>query len=529
MTFSNGSTSGTVIHRLAGTKSNPQSNNWRRRRRASSSLQRDAATTDHSHEHAVGPQDDEYFVDTTTTNSKAHRNTRRFFTKNVSALSTRALSVAVIVIQALVLMTLQQQLLCHNCGGILHMMVPSHYRKDARHFPITVQSTVSHDFLHVIRLSTNDNNERHSHWIHNRRERHYDGIADNKENRPEYKPVTPLPESCQGQDWMNDLHPSCLDIHEIDLADFFFNEERDYVRIDNGSKRRKKVKIIGEGGFRNAIMFHEEGATGMRRVLKTLVYDEPSRDFSPRTYDKMRRDAVISEQLTASPYISDIYGYCGLSAVVDYSNEKNLDYVYEQHPTKDELFQIAHDVAQSIADAHHLNEQGQATVVHMDIKPDQWIRLEGRFKLNDFNLARMITWDPVTGESCDTATGYSGSRYQAPEQYTEDRPRTEKIDVFSLGNVLGFLLTDENPYEDLSMDAAEAKIEKGEIWKIHDPKVLNSTHPFDVSVLKAMNMCLKVEPSERPSAQEVADFLRNALHEYKRSQKGETDEPIVES
>jgi hypothetical protein len=95
--------------------------------------------------------------------------------------------------------------------------------------------------------------------------------------------------------------------------------------------------------------------------------------------------------------------------------------------------------------------------------------------------------------------------------------------------VLGFLLTDENPYEDLSMDAAEAKIEKGEIWKIHDPKVLNSTHPFDVSVLKAMNMCLKVEPSERPSAQEVADFLRNALHEYKRSQKGETNEPIVES
>jgi hypothetical protein len=27
----------------------------------------------------------------------------------------------------------------------------------------------------------------------------------------------------------------------------------------------------------------------------------------------------------------------------------------------------------------------------------------------------------------------------------------------------------------------------------------------------------------------VADFLRNALHEYKRSQKGETNEPIVVS
>ena len=407
---------------------------------------------------------------------------------------------------------------CRDSGprGNMEPTLSREYRfalfpKDATHYPVIVQATADHDFDRVIRLSRH--NKPH-HLIHNRENRYW--INRNK-HRPEHKPVTPIPETCQEEDWMNDLHPACLDIHEIDMTDFFFNTKRDYVYID-GRKRRKKMRFIGEGGFRNAIMFHEE-ATGKRRVLKTLVYDDDNRDFTPRNYDKMRRDAVISEQLTASPYIADIYGYCGQSSVVDYSNEKDLDYIYDQDPTKDELFQIAHDVAQSIADAHHLNEQGRATIVHMDIKPDQWIKFDGRWMLNDFNLARMLTWDPVTQESCHTATGYSGSRYQAPEQYTEERPRTEKIDVWSLGNVLGFLLTNENPFENLSSDSAEEKIEEGEIWKIDDPKVLNSTHPFDVTLLQAMKMCLKFEPSERPSAQEVADFLRDALEEYSQSKK----------
>jgi serine/threonine protein kinase len=188
------------------------------------------------------------------------------------------------------------------------------------------------------------------------------------------------------------------------MTDFFFNEQRKSVVI-HGKKRRKKFRFIGEGGFRAAFMITEYDGT--RRVLKTLIYDD-DRDFNPLNFERMRRDAVISEQLTASPYIADIYGYCAQSALVDYSNNRDLDYIFEQKtkPTKDELFQIAHDVAQSIADAHHFNDEGRATIVHMDIKPDQWILLDGRYKLNDFNLARFLTWDPEKQQNCNVASGY---------------------------------------------------------------------------------------------------------------------------
>ena len=351
-----------------------------------------------------------------------------------------------------------------------------------------------------------------------------------------------ITEKCEAEEWVHDLHPSCLQFHSIDMTDFFLNDKRTSVGV-NGKEDREKFRFIAEGGFRAAFMITE--FDGTRRVLKTLRYAN-NRDFDHRNLDRMRRDAVVSEQLTASPYIADIYGYCAQSALVDYSNGQDLDYIFDQkiNPTKDELFQIAHDVAQSVADAHHFNKEGRATIVHMDIKPDQWILLDGRYKLNDFNLARFLTWDPVKQQNCDVASGYSGGRvscyrknrhvhvtvsfssltsaltlqYQAPEQFIEKSPRTEKIDVFALGNILGTLLTQEYPFPEVSYDdGVEDVVTEGAIWKITDPDILNSEHPFDVNVRKAMEMCLVFEPEKRPNAQEVADFLRNALSEYQKS------------
>jgi len=220
--------------------------------------------------------------------------------------------------------------------------------------------------------------------------------------------VEKVPDGCVGEAWAKDHHPSCNLFHDIDMKDFFFNDKRSLVNI-NGHRHRQKIKYIGGGGFRSAFLFHEYNGT--RRVLKTLLYRE-DRDFTPRMVDRMRRDAVASEQLTASPYIVDIYGYCAQSALVDYSNNDDMLrlFKHKQKPTKDELFQIAHDVAQSVADAHHFNHQGRATIAHMDIKPNQWIQLNGKYMLNDFNLARFLTWDTVEKKNCHFTSGYSEGR-----------------------------------------------------------------------------------------------------------------------
>lgn len=380
--------------------------------------------------------------------------------------------------------------------------------QEFRPHPLMVQTFTLSDVTRLL-IETNP-----THFIHNRENMYWINHGTS-----EYKPASTLPEGCEAQDWMTDLHPSCLDIHQVDMTDFFFTPQRTSVTI-HGEEKRDKFRFIGRGGFRFAFLFHQE-EQGF--VIKTLKYHE-DKDFNHRNFDYMRRDAVISEQLTSSPYIANMYGYCGHSVLVDYSPGKDMDWLFEDgpKPTKDELFQIANDVAHSVAAAAHYDKTtGRATIVHMDLKPDQWIPLNGRYVLNDFNLARFITWDPIAKEYCGVADGFSGGRYQAPEQLIEDAeedsPRTDKIDVFALGNVLGFLLTEEWPFPELSGDAVEEVLSKGAIWNITDPKILDSTHPFDVSVLKAREMCLQFDYRKRPQAQQVADFLRQALDEYNES------------
>jgi hypothetical protein len=276
--------------------------------------------------------------------------------------------------------------------------------------PIMVQSESEH-FTNATSLPLEPTNTEPLRYIQNRENRYWINHEIRKHKDPEQ-----VPEGCVAEaDWMSDVHPSCNNVHEVDTKDFFFNPQRTTVRIrsnDDGRRRhrhRQKFRLIGKGGFRAAFLFHE--SEGTRRVLKTLLFRR-DRNFTPRTFDRMRRDAVASEQLTSSKYVVDIYAYCGMSALVDYSDSDDMLSLFENKtsPNKDELFQIAHDVAQSVADAHHLNEHGRATIVHMDIKPNQWIKFDGRWMLNDFNVAKFLTWDPQTKKNCGLASGYSEGR-----------------------------------------------------------------------------------------------------------------------
>ena len=44
------------------------------------------------------------------------------------------------------------------------------------------------------------------------------------------------------------------------------------------------------------------------------------RDFIEEYYELHRRDALAMERLTFSPYVLDIYGYCGQSAINELAN-----------------------------------------------------------------------------------------------------------------------------------------------------------------------------------------------------------------
>jgi hypothetical protein len=196
-------------------------------------------------------------------------------------------------------------------------------------------------------------------------------------------------------DWQEGQHPTCNMFHAISLNELVHPEGYELTRL------------VNNGAYRDVWGIRE--FDGTRRVLKTLRYVE-NREFDQRNFDRHRRDAVAAEQLSASPYIVDIFGYCANSAFYDYAPDGDLYGVRDSKPSKNDLLVIAHDVAASIADAHHYDSKGRATIAHTDIKPNQFIHIDGKYQLSDFNRCRFLTWDPELEEHCGFTVGKNAGK-----------------------------------------------------------------------------------------------------------------------
>lgn len=65
------------------------------------------------------------------------------------------------------------------------------------------------------------------------------------------------------------------------------------------------------------------------------------RDFLPEYYELHRRDAVAMERLTSSPYVMDVFGYCGQSALTELAfSENGMNNLYRVSTGKIPLLSI---------------------------------------------------------------------------------------------------------------------------------------------------------------------------------------------
>ena len=314
-------------------------------------------------------------------------------------------------------------------------------------------------------------------------------------------------------DWQATHHPTCNEIHGFDLMRFYTTEN-----VEN-------VRLVNNGAFRDVWMVRE--STGSMRALKTLRYHD-KRHFDLKNLDRHRRDAVAYDQLTKSPYIADIYGYCAHSATFEFGVEGDLFQVFDSNPSKKQLLEVAFRVAQSVSDAHNIID-GKPSIAHTDLKPNQWISLHGKFMLNDFNRARLMSWDSKEKEPCAFQVGKNSGIWRSPEEYRYDE-ENEKVDVWTLGNVLYFLLMREPPWLDVLPKQVHEQVMQGARPKINSDAILTSDNPFDVAMRNAMDACFIFDARDRPGAQTVADILQKAIEDwetYDNQGKGKDKQNLI--
>ena len=101
---------------------------------------------------------------------------------------------------------------------------------------------------------------------------------------------------------------------------------------------------------------------------------------------------------------------------------------------------------------------------------------------------------------------------RSPEEYAYDR-ETEKIDVYSLGNIFFGLLTGKELFydEDKRNDKAIMKYVKQGKRSTIPEKYKNSDDPFEQTLLNAIEMCWKQDPKERATARALQKLFENEL------------------
>jgi serine/threonine-protein kinase len=142
-------------------------------------------------------------------------------------------------------------------------------------------------------------------------------------------------------------------------------------------------------------------------------------------------------------------------------------------------------------------------LVHRDLKPDNILFHEEKWKVADFGIARFVEEVTASNTVKDCLSPY----YAAPEQWRFERA-THATDVYSLGCIAFFLLAGKVPF--LSNPADE-----------HQHAAVPSFPCADSRLSALTNMMLRKMPATRPTFSRISDLLTEIL--VKPQQGGNPD------
>ncbi len=231
------------------------------------------------------------------------------------------------------------------------------------------------------------------------------------------------------------------------------------------------------------------------------------------------------ERLTFSPHVINIYGHCGRSVMSEFADGPRLGTLADKskkHPLK--RLKIARDIAQGLSHVHFGRGDENASFVHLDVNPANIVVVNNTLKVNDFNIGIMLKRNSTSGLQCGFPAQFPNPQWRSPEEANESPNLTEKVDVFSMGHIFFRMICGHEPWNKLEVGGKPSsatlreKVMLGMKPRIPD-SILNTSNPEEKVIRDAMLACYTVDPEERPSSRDVAEFLEYELSKLSRGGK----------
>lgn len=272
----------------------------------------------------------------------------------------------------------------------------------------------------------------------------------------------------------------------------------------------KFLKVIGSGQFGAVYEVEKNNIVYAAKIYHDHVLLREYRDDNNR----IKREVDILK-LVDSDYLIRYYDdfmfinevgvkeYC---VVMELCKGENLtDYLTKNSLTLEDKIILFKEILRGVNDLHKTTKEG---ILHRDIKPDNIvIKDDGKIKIIDYGLAKLIDFTSIT----NTGARIGSPIFMAPEQFKDSKHIDVRADIYGLGVVLYYMITNNYPYEAATVEELVVKLNS---IPIIPPTRYNEEIPHKLEKIIYKLLAKKLHLRYQAIDKVLEDLDNNAIEEF---------------